>query len=368
MAANANEPASSQRRWGLRYVAGVLIGAVVIGLLLSRRGELAGASQRLAHLSWWWAALALLVEALSLFAYAVLQRVVLAASGARFSLGALYAVTIANDAIALSVPGEPAFSSLYRYRQYRRHGASVAGAGWTILTLLIAQAVAMSLLLFVGVLIALASNVSHVGTGVALVGLVVIVAAGAVLVRRDLLGRVLHALVRVSRRVTGHPRGDLGERVDSTIASVRAIRLERAATLLVVGLALAVWVVDMGCLAVSFLAVRAPVPWQGLLLAYGVAQIVAVIPIAPGGFGLVEGSLAVVLITYGAERVPAVLAVLLYRIISYWLAIAVGWATFGVVAWHDRRRDRVGASATDVDGTVSHPIEPSQEVAPGEPN
>jgi uncharacterized protein (TIRG00374 family) len=61
------------------------------------------------------------------------------------------------------------------------------------------------------------------------------------------------------------------------------------------------------------------------------------LPIVPGGLGIVEGSLAVVLVAYGASRLPAVSAVLAFRIVNYWLAVAVGWVSVGLVALQSRR-------------------------------
>jgi hypothetical protein len=72
-----------------------------------------------------------------------------------------------------------------------------------------------------------------------------------------------------------------------------------------------------------------------------VAQIVAVLPIIPGGVGIVEGSLAVILVAYGALRIPAISAVLVYRIIAFWLAVLVGWLAFvGIVAMARRTSGR----------------------------
>jgi uncharacterized membrane protein YbhN (UPF0104 family) len=61
-----------------------------------------------------------------------------------------------------------------------------------------------------------------------------------------------------------------------------------------------------------------------VLLAYAVAGLLALIPITPGGLGIVEAGLSALLILAGVPGVDAVVAVLAYRIISYWLPILVG--------------------------------------------
>jgi putative heme transporter len=332
----------------VRYLVGLALGVVVLVLLLSREGELHGATSRLAHLSWWWAVGALGAEVASLACYALLQRVVLSAAGVRVGVGALFALTLANNSIALSVPGEPVFSSAFRYRQYRRRGASGAGAGWTILTLIVAQAIGMSLIILIGLGASLAGGGQGPKVGVAIVALVVVVGAGVVFLRRGLLVGVVGAVVRAARRVTGHPRGDLQRRVEQVLEDVRVIQMRGPGRVATVALALGAWVADCACLIAALRAVHAQIPWHGVLLAFGAAQIVAVVPISPGGLGLVEGSLAVVLVAYGMGRVPALSGVLLYRIISFWLAVGVGWVAFGwITLWVNRRQDRAGSPAEE---------------------
>ena len=220
-----------------RYVLGVVLGAVVLLLLVGKRGDLLTAWRQLRDASLGWVLLAVLAEALSLLTFASLQHRVLRLSGARITMPALFLLTLANDAIANTVPGEPAVSSAYRYRYYRRRGATGASAGWTIFTILVAQAIGMSLLLLVGVLLALASSTTKGGAGTALVGLVIVAGAGAVLVRRDLVIALAGAAVRGVRRVTGHPRGDLGARIEATLARMREIPLSRPSTIGIVAIA-----------------------------------------------------------------------------------------------------------------------------------
>jgi uncharacterized protein (TIRG00374 family) len=61
-----------------------------------------------------------------------------------------------------------------------------------------------------------------------------------------------------------------------------------------------------------------------VLLAYAVAGLLALIPITPGGLGIVEAGLSGLLILAGVQGGDAVVATLGYRVISYWLPILVG--------------------------------------------
>src|SRR5215475_12787871 len=204
-----------------RYVLGVGLGILVLVLLFGRRSEFTAAWRQLNEVAGWWVLAAVAAEGLSLWSFAYLQRLVLSLAGGSISLRGLFLLTLANDAIALTVPGEPAVSSAYRYRYYRRHGVSGASAGWTIFTILIAQAIGMSLILLLGVIVALDGSTSTSNAGAAAVGLVIVAGSAAVLIRRDLVLRLAMACVRGLRRVSGHPRGSIGARIESTLARMR---------------------------------------------------------------------------------------------------------------------------------------------------
>jgi uncharacterized membrane protein YbhN (UPF0104 family) len=145
-------------------------------------------------------------------------------------------------------------------------------------------------------------------------------------------------LVRLSQRVIhrpqpGRPAEDV---IDSWLARVGAISPSRGQWARASTMGLCNWLGDMGCLAFSFYAVGSGVPWRGLLLAYGAGQLAANLPITPGGLGVVEGSLTVALVTYGGGKDSTVAAVLLYRIISFWLLLPVGWSCWTAMALSGR--------------------------------
>ena len=136
------------------------------------------------------------------------------------------------------------------------------------------------------------------------------------------------------------------------ITRLTVVTLTLRQVLSVVGWGVANWILDCGCLALSFLAIGAGIPWRGLLLAYGAGQLAANLPITPGGLGVVEGSLTIALVQFGGAEASTVAAVLLYRILSFWAELPVGWATWGVLAWPGRSLGR-GRRAPGCRGDMS---------------
>ena len=94
---------------------------------------------------------------------------------------------------------------------------------------------------------------------------------------------------------------------------------------------------DYLCLLFSVRAVGAHPRPSLILLAYAVAGIIGLVPITPGGLGIVEASLSGLLLLAGLSGVEAVLATLAYRLASYWLPLMSGPFAYG--AFKHRYRD-----------------------------
>jgi Lysylphosphatidylglycerol synthase TM region len=81
---------------------------------------------------------------------------------------------------------------------------------------------------------------------------------------------------------------------------------------------------DLLCLDLMFLAFRYQPGFGPLVVAYTVANIASAVPITPGGLGVIEVTLVAITVGYGAPRATAVLAVLSYRLVNYWLPLPAG--------------------------------------------
>jgi len=110
-----------------------------------------------------------------------------------------------------------------------------------------------------------------------------------------------------------------------------------------VGWAAAFWLLDAASLFVFIAALGKIVPPVDLLVAYGLAQVLAVIPITPSGLGVIEGVLIPTLAGFGVPRETAILGVLGYRLVNFWLTIPAGGIAylslrFSGEGWRQRLR------------------------------
>jgi uncharacterized protein (TIRG00374 family) len=324
----------------VRVVGSFALGILALYALNGDRDELVGASNLLGRMSTGWLLAAILAEAASLCSFALLQRRLLGAGRVRVSLGWMTSVSLAALTIASSVPAGPAVSSIFLFRQYRRQKADDAVAGWVILSSLVFASLGLALLASAGVLIAYSESAGYDLIGVIFAVLALTVVVDAVVWQRRWLARVAIWALELSRRLLGRPRRDAVVIVRGWMERLAAVRLDWHDLAFTIATGLGNWVFDCSCLALCFVAVGAPVPWHGLLLAYGAGQLASNLPITPGGLGIVENSLTIALVAFGGAQVATVAAVLLYRIITFWAYLPLGWANWAALHLVERRHDR----------------------------
>jgi uncharacterized protein (TIRG00374 family) len=136
--------------------------------------------------------------------------------------------------------------------------------------------------------------------------------------------------------------------IEATMARIVGLRLKGRGWAFVFTLATINWVADIACLALAIMAVRSPVPWSGMILAWSVGVGAASFGITPGGVGLVEAALAGALVAAGVHAAQAVAAVLLYRLISFWLVDAAGWMLYVTTRKRTRPPPRAPDSSVDL--------------------
>jgi uncharacterized protein (TIRG00374 family) len=150
---------------------------------------------------------------------------------------------------------------------------------------------------------------------------------------------------RVAHLVAHLPRVDEGafRRVLVGLADqVRALAEDGRRLRRVVGYAAANWLLDAAALWVVIAAFGPTAGVVGVLVAYGLANVMAAIPVSPGGLGVVEAILIPTLVGFGTPRAEAAVAVVAYRIIEFWLPIPAGALGYLAVARAVAPDDRSG--------------------------
>ena len=81
------------------------------------------------------------------------------------------------------------------------------------------------------------------------------------------------------------------------------------------------WLLDAAALWVFVAAYGFRLGLDGLIVSFGLANVVAALPVTPGGLGLVEGVLVPTIVGFGAPRSVALLGVVSYRLVNFWMPI-----------------------------------------------
>jgi hypothetical protein len=247
------------------------------------------------------------------------------------------------------LPAGAAFSAGYTYRRLTRLGASPGLATWVLVASGILSTAALAFLGLagaqvrgVGLLCSALGRLTGVLIAAAAIGAVALLAWATR--RRSRLERIGALVVRAAglarplfRR--GRPRGT-GQRVLFLGAEREPVAVDPVGWLGAGALAAANWVADGAALALAFRALGLDVPWQGLLLAYVASQIAFSLPLL-GCVGLAEGSLTIALVCIGVRPADALAVALVYRLVSFWATLPMGWLAFA----HLRRLENRTAPA-----------------------
>jgi len=250
---------------------------------------------------------------------------------------------LAGNALSKIAPGGGAMGAALQYRMLVQSGVAknAVATALTAANLLVFAVVLALPVLAIPAFIR--GGVSRDLLEVAVIGLAVffvLSVLGTVLIASDgplaWLGRVIqrarNALRRKSEPLRELPQRLIRER--DRIVGVVGPRWKRALVQ-----AVGRWAFDYATLLAALAAVGAHARPSLVLLAFCGAQVLAQIPITPGGLGFVEAGLTAMLTLAGVSAGDAVLATFAYRLISYWLPLPVGLAAYG---WHARRVTRTG--------------------------
>lgn len=272
------------------------------------------------------------LEIASLMAYSGLTRSLLPRGS--LPLNRVFRINMSTLAISHVLPGGTAAGASLGYRLFTASGVRGSDAGFALGTQGLGSAVVLNCILWLGLVVSIplyGFNPLYVTAAVLGVLLIAFVAVIVLLMTRgeEQAVRILRTVARHLPLLKEDPVEEIFRRVALRLQELSADphRLSVA-----VGWAAANWVLDAASLWVFLAAFghgsgHFPNP-DGLIVAYGLANVMAAIPVTPGGLGVVEGILTPVLVGFGMSRAVAVLGVLAWRLVNFWLPIPAGGLTY----------------------------------------
>src|SRR5580658_681783 len=311
--------------------------------------------------------LAVGLEVVALLSYAELSRAVLNPSAPK--RWRMFRINMASLSVSHVLPGGTAPGTAIGYRLLVESGVPPATAGFGLATQGVGSAVVLNAIFWVALIISIPFNGFNplYGIAAALGALLLGAFAGIIF----LLTKGKYRSIGWLRRLANHIPFVTPEQVSRLLQEV-ADRIEillRDRQLLVraLGWATANWLFDAASLGVFLLALGHRLNPIDLLVAYGLANILAVIPITPGGLGVIEGILIPTIVGFHVPKTVAILGVITYRLVNFWLPIPVGGAAYLSlrIGAHPRRNGGAGNGVTPAGGAPSpSAAEPINGAAP----
>lgn len=335
---------------------GVWIAAVGATLALGvvtlfDRSALTATAHALRHLAWGWVGAAVAVEAVSMLAGAIGHRRLLKAGGEMVPRRFVLAVAFAGTALGASVPfAGTQMAVAYSLRQYRARGIEIPVAGWALAIAWMLGALAFATVLVAGSATSGNGLAAAAGLVTSLVYLLPPLSAILGLRYPPVRARVHEILERVvatTRARFGRPKSDVATTLEAMLTRIGELRLRLVDYTAAYACYLTNWLADVACLVFALKATGVPIPWMGLLLAYGAGITADSLGITPGGVGVVEAALTAALVAAGLHGGQALSAVLVYRFVSFWLVLMVGW---GVMLILEGRKPRWMSRQAATDG------------------
>jgi uncharacterized protein (TIRG00374 family) len=264
------------------------------------------------------------LEAASLLSYSLLTQTVM--PGRRLGLWTIQRIQLTTLSVSHCTPGGSATGAALGYRLMTQAGASPGDVGFALGVQGLGSALVLNVLLWISLAVSLpiwgASAADIVAAIIATLLFGLVTGLFLLFTRGEnfagsVIERVASRLPFVDGRAVKRSFVDAAYRL-------RSLAADRHLLANASGWASANWLLDAASLWVFVGAFGKWVNPVGLLVAYGLAQVLAVLPITPGGLGLVEASLTSLLVGYGASRGVATLGVIGYRLINFWAPIPIG--------------------------------------------
>jgi putative heme transporter len=336
---------SAATRNALRSFKVLALAAIVYYVVIPQLADARDAAETLSDVQVPFLLLGFGLEALALFSYSLLTRAALPPD--TVPLGTLFRIQLSTKAIGSVVPGGNAASSALGFRLLTTAGVNGPAAGFALAAAGLGSAVVLNLLLWLALLISIPlSGVKPVYVTVALIGVVImLVFAGLVFALLRGQARAERVARRIAARVTFMDEQRAAATVTQLSDRLRELISRPDLVRRLVVWAVLNWLLDAAALGVFLYAFGGDFRIDELIVAFCIVNVLAVVPITPGGLGVVEFMYPSLLVTiFGMPFSVVLYGVGAYRMAQLWLPIPIGGLAYLSLRVGRWRIDRDGGN------------------------
>jgi hypothetical protein len=287
----------------------------------------------------------LALECVALYCYAPLMKAALGDAGEPLSHWRLFRIQMSTRALSSIVPGGSAASSALGYRLMTLSGVTGPDAGFALATVGLGSAVVLNMILWFALIVSIPIRGVNAFYGSAALAGVIVMGLAAALVfglmegqgRSERIIRWIARSIRVDDDKAAAVLHRVAERLEQLLSDKTL--LGRVAFWAALN-----WLFDAAALWVFLRAFNITMDVDALIIAFGIANVVAAVPITPGGLGYVDAGYVAMLTGFGAVARRATLGVASYRFAQFFFPIVLGglmYLSLRVGPWSIERRERL---------------------------
>jgi putative heme transporter len=312
----------------------VLLLLIGIYFLFPKLVGLGDALSKLSEADAAWIAVAIGFNVVAIATYVALFKAVVGGDALRLTWAETYEINMAGVAATLLFSAAGAGGIALTYWALRKAGMRRRDVGRRMVAFISLHYVFYPLALIVfGVLLRTGvlpgkHSVELTVVPAAVAGVLLLLGLGLALIPPDL-----------GRRVAAHARGERAQSIAANIAKVPAIAAEgfrfalglfahpSRGGLAVIGAA-GFWAANIGILWASFQAFGVEVPLAVVVQGFFLGMVANLFPLAPAGVGAVDAGMIGAFVLFGIPEETVFPAILIYRLVAFWLPIPPGIVAF----------------------------------------
>jgi uncharacterized protein (TIRG00374 family) len=330
------------QRLALQIVEGIVVLGVAAWVLVPQVDDARHSLSTIGLTQLGWLAAAMVAVLLSFLAFSLVTASMLRTEGYPMDLSTVIRMDLATIAVSHAVPGGAAVGTALGARLLTVRGVPTISAGFVKVSQGALSQCLLQLMLWGALALAIpVHGTSPLYVTATIVGGATLLLVGSavwLLIARPGLPAAM--LARWGRRLPPKVMRKAQRGLRAVPEHLRALGADRRRLTWICAWSMGNWIFDAAALWLCVRGFGFSLGYIELIVAFGLAAVLASVPITPSGLGVVEGVLVPTLVAFGCPTPAAVLGVLGWRVVNFWLPIPLGGAAYLALRSESKKRER----------------------------